>query len=74
MHKKGTFWEEVLQIFFKKTYFFLLNTFYIFTLKMETSWAKKFLKPILQTWNTNDVIVYVWFVYSRIEKKEKYAT
>ena len=44
-----------------------MNTFYNFTLKIETSWAKKVLKPILETWNTNDIIVYVWFIFSQIK-------
>ena len=46
---------------------------YDFTLKIETSWAKKVVKFILETWNVNDVIVYVWFIYFRIKKKEEYA-
>ena len=46
-----------------------MNTFYNFTLKIETSWTKKVLKPILETWNANDVIVYVWFIFSRIKYK-----
>ena len=36
-----------------------MTTFCNFTLKIETSWAKKVVKPILKTWNANDVIVYV---------------
>ena len=40
-----------------------MTTFYNFTLKIETSWAKKIVKSILESWNANDV-VYVWFVYS----------
>ena len=45
-----------------------MTTFYNFTLKIETSWAKKIAEPILETWNANDVISYVWFVYSRVKK------
>ena len=41
-----------------------MTTFYNFTLKIETSWAKKVVKSILESWNVNDVIAYVWFVYS----------
>ena len=52
----------------KTTYFPLMTTFYNFTLKIETSWTKKVLKPILETWNANDVILYVWFIFSRIKK------
>ena len=47
--------------------FLLMTTFHNFTLKMETSWDKNVLKPILKTWNPNDAIVYVWFIYSRIK-------
>ena len=43
----------------KKTYFPFMTTFYNFTLKIETSWVKKVVKYILETWNVNDVIVYV---------------
>ena len=57
----------------------LTTTFYNFALKMETSWAKRVPKPILETWNApNDVIVYVWFInyltrnYKNMQcKKEK---
>ena len=42
-------------------------TFYNFTLKIEISWAKKVVKSILETWNVNDIIVYVWFIYFRIK-------
>ena len=45
-----------------------MTTFYNFTFKIETSWAKKVVKPILETWNRNDDIVYVWFIYFRIKK------
>ena len=34
-----------------------MTTFYSFARKIETSWAKKLIEPILETWNTaNDVI------------------
>ena len=59
--------EKCPEIKKKTTYFSIMNTFYNFTLKIETSWAKKVLKPILETWNTNDIIVYVWFIFSRIK-------
>ena len=45
------------------TYFPIMNTFYKFLLKIETSCAKKVLKSILEIWNANDVTVYVGFVY-----------
>ena len=50
-----------------------MTAFYNFTLKTETSWAKKVAKPILETWNVNDIIVYVWFIYFQIKKNLKYA-
>ena len=40
-----------------------MTTFYNFALKVETSWAKKAVKSILETSNVNDVIVYIWFIY-----------
>ena len=49
-----------------------MNTFYKFTLKIETNWVKKVVKSIMETWNVNDIIVYVWFIYFLI-KKLKYA-
>ena len=45
-----------------------MTTFYNFNDKIQTSWAKKVVKSILKTWDANDVIVYVWFIYSRIKK------
>ena len=47
-----------------------MDTFYNFTLKIETSWAKKAVKFILETWNVNDVIAYVWFIHFRVKKKK----
>ena len=46
-----------------------MTTFYNFTLKIESSWVKKGVKPSLETWNISDVIVYVWYIYSQIKKK-----
>ena len=34
-----------------KHIFTLMTTFYNFTLKIESSWAKKVIKSILETWN-----------------------
>ena len=48
-------------------------TFCNFALKIETSWVKQVVKPILETWNANDVIVYVWLIYSQITKTKKYT-
>ena len=45
-----------------------MTTFYNFSLVIETSCAKKAAKSILETWNVNDVIVYVWFIYFWIKK------
>ena len=44
-----------------------MTTFYDFALKIETSWAKKGVKPSLETWSVNDVIVCV-YIYSQIKK------
>ena len=52
----------------KNHIFALMTTFYDFALKIETSWAKMDVKPSLETWNVNDVIVYVWYIYSQIKK------
>ena len=43
-----------------------MATFYNFTLKAEASWTKTVVKPVLQTGNANDAIVYV-----RIIRKQK---
>ena len=43
-------------------------TFYDFALKIEAHSTKKDVKPSLETWNVNDVIVYVWYIYSQIKK------
>ena len=45
-----------------------MATFYDFAFKIETSWAKKDVKPSLETWNVNDVIVHVWYICSQIKK------
>ena len=45
-----------------------MTTFYNFALKIETSIAKRVVKPISETRNFNDVIVYVWFIYSFSDK------
>ena len=45
-----------------------MTTLYNFALELETSWAKKVAKPILETWNVNNVVLYVWFIHSRIKK------
>ena len=35
---------------------------------LETSWVKKVVKPILETWNAvSDIIVFVWFIHSLIK-------
>ena len=34
-----------------------MTTFYNFTLKTEASWAKTIAKPILETWNANDIFL-----------------
>ena len=47
-----------------------MTDFYDFALKIKTSWAKRVFKPSLETWNANDVIAYVWFIYTQIKKKK----
>ena len=59
--QKCTLWEEVTKNL--KTYFPLVTTFHNFTLKIEIGWAKLVVKSILETWDVNDVIVYVWFIF-----------
>ena len=46
-----------------------MSTFYDFVLKIEASWVKKDVEPGLETWNVNDVIVYV-SVYLFWDKKK----
>ena len=41
-----------------------MTTFYNFTLKTEVSRAKTVVKPILDSWNANDAILYVSFIDS----------
>ena len=48
-----------------------MTTFYDFALKIQTNWAKKDVKPSVETWNANYVIVQVWYIYSQIKKKKK---
>ena len=45
-----------------------MTTFYNFTLKIETSCARKVIKSILETLNVNDIIMHVWFIYFWIKK------
>ena len=44
-----------------------MTTFYDFALKIETSWAKKDVKPSLET----DVIVYDWYISSQVKNNMK---
>ena len=48
-----------------------MTTFYNFTPQIETNWAKNIVKFILETWNINDVIEYVSFIYVWNKKKIK---
>ena len=52
----------------KNTFFPLWLPSMTLLLKMETSSAKKDVKPSLETWDVNDVIVYIWYIYSQIKK------
>ena len=45
-----------------------MTTFYNFALKIETNWAKKVVKPILETLNATSDVVYVWLIHSLIKK------
>ena len=57
-----------------KKHYFPLIFFCNFALKIETGWAKKVVKPIMETWNaTNDIIVRIWFIHSLIKKTLKHA-
>ena len=47
-----------------------MTTFYNFALKIETSLAKRVVKPISETRNAN-ITVYVWFISSFLDKKIK---
>ena len=62
--QKRILWGEVPKNW-KKDIFPFMTTFDNFILKIETSWAKEVVKSISETWNANDVIV---FVYSRIKR------
>ena len=44
-----------------------MTTFYEFAAKIETTWAKNDAKPSLETWNINDVIMCL--VYLFLDKK-----
>ena len=44
-----------------------MSALYNFAFQIETSWAKKVVKLILETWNAANVIVYVWFIHSLIK-------
>ena len=48
-----------------------MTTFYDFPFEIQTSSTKKVVKPSLETWNDNGVILYVWFIYSQIKIKIK---
>ena len=45
-----------------------MTTFYNFAFIIETNWAKKVIKPILETGNGANVVTeYVWFIYCLIK-------
>ena len=63
--RKEKKWRNCKNVHFEKKCihtFPLITTFYNFTLKIETSWARKVVKLVFETWNVNEIIVYVWFV------------
>ena len=55
----------------KNIFFPLWLPFYDFALKIETSWAKKDVKPSLETWCVTDVIVYDWYISSQVKNDMK---
>ena len=65
--QKYKFWEKVPQNKKKYIIFPRMTAFYNFALKIETSWAKKVVKPILETWNASNVIVYALLIHSIIK-------
>ena len=69
--RKRTFWEEVpknLKIYFPPYHYFL----WLCSQNGSQLSYKKDVKPSLETWNVNDVIVYVWYIYSQIKKNKRY--
>ena len=46
-----------------------MTTLYNFALKIETTLSKRVAKPISETKNNIDVIVYASFTYSFLDKK-----
>ena len=55
-------YNEQLNEIKKKNYGQVFIVSYL--IKIEISWAKKDVKPSLEIWNVNDVILYVWYIYS----------
>ena len=51
-----------------------MATFYNFAFKIETSLAKRVVKPTLETRNANGVIAYVWFIIYSFSDKKKIKT
>ena len=49
--------------------FLFHDSFNNFSLKVETTWAGSVVKPISETRNSNDVIMFVWFIHSPILKR-----
>ena len=45
-----------------------MTNFYDFAFNIKASGAKKDVKHSLETWNVNNAIVYVWYIYSQIKK------
>ena len=45
--------------------------FHNFFLKIDTGITKRVVKPFPEIRNTNDVIVYVWFIYLFLDKNIK---
>ena len=52
----------------KNVFFALMSTLWNFNLNIESIWADKVVKSILETWHVNYVIVHVRFIYFQIKR------
>ena len=48
-----------------------MTNFQTFALTIEPGWAKRMVKPILETNDANDVSMYVWFIHSCMKMFKK---
>ena len=54
------------------TFLHFMTTVNDFALEIDTFWAKRVAKPILETRYVNDVCIYIWFIYSQIKNLRRY--